>query len=60
MDVISRDAQYSQYNLSASGGDDKPKFLCSLGLFDQEAVIYRVDYKKHNAKVNLLIKQQIN
>lgn len=53
VDVISRDAQYSQYNLSASGGDDKTNFYASLGLFDQEAVIIGVDYKKLNAKVNL-------
>lgn len=53
VDVITRNGQYHQYNLSASGGSEKTSFYASLGMFDQEGVIIGIDYKKLNAKLNV-------
>ncbi|MEJ4089534.1 TonB-dependent receptor [Galbibacter orientalis] len=53
LDVISRDGEYNQYNISASGGSEKTSFYASLGYFDQKAVIIGIDYKKLNAKLNV-------
>lgn len=53
VDVISRRGKYQQYNVSASGGNDKTKFYASMGYYDQEAVIIGIDYKKFNTRVNL-------
>jgi TonB-linked SusC/RagA family outer membrane protein len=52
-DVIGRTGEYKQYGLSASGGSDKTTFYSSLGIYDQQAVIIGVDYKKFNAKINI-------
>lgn len=38
MDVITQSGQYQQYNLSASGGNDKTKFFLSGGYYKQDAV----------------------
>lgn len=53
VDVISRQGQYQQYNVSASGGSEKTKFYTSVGYYEQEAVINGIDYEKFNAKINL-------
>ncbi|MEN7549617.1 TonB-dependent receptor [Rapidithrix thailandica] len=53
VDVISRTGKYQQYNISASGGNEKTNFYSSLGYYDQEAVIIGIDYKKVNGKVNV-------
>ncbi|RAV28877.1 SusC/RagA family TonB-linked outer membrane protein [Sinomicrobium soli] len=53
VDVITRNGQYKQYNLSATGGNEKTTFYSSLGLFEQEGVIIGIDYKKLNAKLNV-------
>ncbi|MBC9796148.1 TonB-dependent receptor [Sinomicrobium weinanense] len=53
VDVITRNGQYHQYNLSASGGSEKTNFYASMGMFDQEGVIIGIDYKKLNAKINV-------
>lgn len=52
-DVIGRTGEYRQYGFSASGGSDKTTFYSSLGIYDQQAVIIGVDYKKINAKINV-------
>ncbi|MEN7549621.1 TonB-dependent receptor [Rapidithrix thailandica] len=52
-DEITRTGKYQQYNLSASGGNEKTNFYTSLGYYEQEATIIGVDYQKLNAKVNL-------
>jgi TonB-linked SusC/RagA family outer membrane protein len=52
-DVIGRTGEYRQYGFSASGGSDKTTFYSSLGIYEQQAVIIGVDYKKFNAKVNV-------
>lgn len=38
MDVITQTGQYQQYNLSASGGNEKTKFFLSGGYYKQDAV----------------------
>lgn len=38
MDVITQTGQYQQYNISASGGNDKTKFFLSGGYYKQDAV----------------------
>lgn len=53
VDVITRNGQYHQYNLSASGGSEKTNFYASMGLFEQQGTIIGIDYKKLNAKVNV-------
>ncbi|WP_461533316.1 TonB-dependent receptor [Sinomicrobium sp.] len=53
VDVITRNGQYKQYNLSATGGNEKTTFYSSIGLFEQEGVIIGIDYKKLNAKLNV-------
>ncbi|WP_461634087.1 SusC/RagA family TonB-linked outer membrane protein [Labilibaculum euxinus] len=52
VDVISRIGEYSQYNVIASGGNNKTNFYTSLGIFNQKGIIIGIDYKKLNAKVN--------
>ncbi len=53
VDVITRPGKYSQYNVSASGGNDNTTFYSSLGYYDQEGTVIGVDYKKLNGKLNL-------
>lgn len=52
-DVIGRTGEIKQYGLSASGGSDKTTFYSSLGIYDQQAVIIGIDYKKYNATLNV-------
>ena len=52
-DVITRPGKYSQYNVSASGGNDNTTFYSSVGYYDQEGTVIGVDYKKLNGKLNL-------
>lgn len=52
VDVISRTGEYSQYNVTASGGNHKTNFYASLGIFNQKGIIIGIDYKKLNAKIS--------
>ncbi|WP_281682049.1 SusC/RagA family TonB-linked outer membrane protein [Zunongwangia profunda] len=53
MDVAFRTAEISNYNLSASGGNEKTKFYTSLGFFDQEGIVIGTDLKRYSFATNL-------
>ena len=52
-DVIFRIAPVQNYQLSASGGNDKLKYLVSGGYFHQDGIILTSDYKRFNIRSNL-------
>ena len=51
--LILRRGNFSQYGLSASGGNEKTTFHISAGYFKQDAVVRGVDYERMNARLNL-------
>ncbi len=53
MDVITQTGQYQQYNLSASGGNDKTKFFLSGGYYKQDAVTRGQWFDRKTARINL-------
>jgi TonB-linked SusC/RagA family outer membrane protein len=53
LDVISRIAQQSQYNLSISGGESKTQFYASGGLFDQQGTIIASSFKRYNGDLSI-------
>ena len=50
---LTRTGQQQQYNLSASGGDEKTKFYISGGYFKQEASTIASDLTRYSTVVNL-------
>ena len=52
-DVIFRVAPVQNYQLSASGGNEKLKYLISGGYFHQEGIVLTSDYKRFNIRSNL-------
>ncbi len=52
-DVIFRVAPVQNYQLSASGGNDKLKYHISGGYFDQEGIVLTSDYKRFNVRSNI-------
>jgi TonB-linked SusC/RagA family outer membrane protein len=52
-DVIFRAARIANYELSASGGDEKTRFFISGSYFKQEGIIIGSDFERINARVNL-------
>ncbi|HEY9005264.1 MAG TPA: SusC/RagA family TonB-linked outer membrane protein, partial [Ohtaekwangia sp.] len=48
-----RTGRISQYDISATGGNDKTKFFASFGYLDQEAIIIRNSLDRLSARVNL-------
>ncbi len=51
-DVVMRQGKFSQYNLSASGGNDKSTFYMSGSYYKAEAPIKGVDYDRATYRVN--------
>ncbi|TDH24575.1 TonB-dependent receptor [Segetibacter sp. 3557_3] len=51
-DLIIRRGKFSQYGLSASGGNEKTTFFVSAGYFKQDAVVKGVDYERMNTRIN--------
>ncbi len=62
-DLIFQKAKMSNYQLTASGGSEKGKYLISGGFLSQEGIIKRSDLKRYtfraNAEVNVLPKLKI-
>jgi TonB-linked SusC/RagA family outer membrane protein len=58
LDVISRTALQSQYNVSISGGSNKTQFYVSGGLFNQEGTIIASSFKRYNGDLSL--SQKVN
>lgn len=52
-DLLTRTGQFSQYNISASGGSDKSTYYTSFGYYDQEGTSVGTGYKRMTAKLNL-------
>ena len=50
--VIMRDGQVQNYNLSASGGNEKSNFFISLGTMDEKGLQINNDYTRYNARFN--------
>lgn len=51
--LLTRSGAQQQYNISASGGDEKTKFYISGGYFKQEANIIGSDLTRYSAIINL-------
>ena len=51
-DVILRSGMYSNYNLSASGGNNASNFFISLGGKDERGLQVNNDYSQYNARFN--------
>ncbi|MEO5999951.1 MAG: TonB-dependent receptor [Chitinophagaceae bacterium] len=52
LDLITRQGSQQQYNLSASGGDDKNQFYVSGGYFKQDAPVINSDFKRYAFRTN--------
>lgn len=59
-DVILRNGAFQNYNVSASGGDEKSNFFASVGLKDEEGLQINNDYKQYNARFNFDYKLKSN
>ena len=52
-DQLTRDAITTNHNLVLSGGTDKLNYYASLGVQDQEGIIYNSDLKRTSARINV-------
>ncbi|MDH3321756.1 MAG: TonB-dependent receptor [Flavobacteriaceae bacterium] len=50
--IKNKNAVQSDYNLSATGGDEKSSFFASLGMYDSEATVIGADYKRYTGALN--------
>ncbi len=51
-DIIMRDGEIQNYNVSASGGNDKSNFYASVGVMDEKGLQIENDYNRYNARFN--------
>ena len=51
-DVLMRDGQVQNHNLSASGGNEKSNFFISVGMMDEKGLQINNDYSRYNARFN--------
>jgi TonB-linked SusC/RagA family outer membrane protein len=56
LDGVTQKGQQSQYNLSASGGNDKTTFFLSGGYFNQDGITTQSDFKRYNGNISLVNK----
>jgi TonB-linked SusC/RagA family outer membrane protein len=59
-DVILRDGSFQNYNLSATGGNDKSNFFASVGMRNEAGLQINNDYKQYNARFNFDYKVRNN
>lgn len=52
-DVIFRTAPMSNFDLSATGGNEKTKYYLGGNLFDQTGILIGTDYRRINGRVNI-------
>jgi TonB-linked SusC/RagA family outer membrane protein len=52
-DVIFRTAPIANYELSATGGNDKTRFFISGGYFDQKGILIGTRFQRMNTRVNV-------
>jgi TonB-linked SusC/RagA family outer membrane protein len=53
LDGVTQKAGQTQYNISASGGNDKTTFFMSAGYFKQEGLTTQSKFKKYNTSISL-------
>ncbi len=58
--IIMRNGAFQNYNLSASGGNDKSNFFISAGMKDEQGLQINNDYKQYNARFNFDYKVRNN
>lgn len=58
--IIMRDGWLQNYNISASGGDEKSNFFTSVGVKDERGLQINNDYKQYNARFNFDYKLKPN
>jgi len=51
-DVLMRDGQVQNHNISASGGNEKSNFFISVGMMDEKGLQINNDYSRYNARFN--------
>ncbi|HEY0612239.1 MAG TPA: SusC/RagA family TonB-linked outer membrane protein, partial [Chitinophaga sp.] len=51
-DIIMRDGQMQNYNLSASGGTENTNFFISVGVQDEKGLQINNDFKRYSARFN--------
>ncbi|MDR2915919.1 MAG: TonB-dependent receptor [Tannerella sp.] len=59
-DIIMRTGVMQNYNMSASGSNDKSNFFISIGLMDEEGLQINNDYRRYNARFNFDYKLKEN
>lgn len=59
-DIIMRNGSFQNYNLSASGGDEKSNFFMSVGVKDEKGLQINNDYKQYNARFSYDYKLRSN
>ena len=59
-DIIMRNGAFQNYNLSASGGNDKSNFFISAGLKDEQGLQINNDYEQYNARFSFDYKLRTN
>ena len=52
-DLVMRNGETQNYNVSASGGSDKSKFYISLGYMNEKGLQINNDFNRYNARFNL-------
>jgi TonB-dependent starch-binding outer membrane protein SusC len=53
LDLVTRQAGFSNFNLSASGGDAKTQFYISGGYFKQKAPVIGSEFSRYSANINV-------
>lgn len=51
-DIILQNGYFQNYNLSATGGNDRSNFFASVGMKDERGLQINNDYKQYNARFN--------
>lgn len=51
-DVILRKGEVQNYNVAATGGNDKSNFYISVGIMDEKGLQINNDYSRYNARFN--------
>ncbi len=59
-DIILRNGAYQNYNVSASGGNDKSNFFSSVGMLDEKGLQINNNYNQYNARFNFDYKLKSN
>ena len=51
-DVILRNGEVQNYNVSATGGNENSNFFISMGIYDEKGLQVNNDYTRYNARMN--------